>query len=574
MDNDYNKEHKKKHAKLMDRMEDWNAPVPSAELAWAKDWLVQHIKNTDFDYIGNMPHRVPNPYHWDDSFEVFYARLDDEHKQLFDAIREVANHPESTEALSDLLFKMRAHFDYEQDFFCDSDTYQDCESHKDKHETFYKKLYSFKVPVPKSHADWAKNWLVQHIKNTDFQYKHKLNTYQHDVPRPYIWDKSFEVYYKQLDDEHVGLFDAIRECVDSPDDAEKFENLKNLMKEHFDYEEAEFSKIPDFDSYAADHIQKHADFMEKLNSASVPLDCDFVNYIQNWLAQHIKNTDFGYKSKMVHDIPEPYTWDESFMTFYKQLDDEHKGLFDCIRECGEDPNNQEKYSNCKSLLRRHFDYEESEFCKVLDYDCHGHYLKHFNFQTKFQSAKLPLDKNMISFAKNWLAQHIKNTDHAYRGKMNLRRHFTVPDPYVWDNSFTVDIEQMDKEHVGLFDSIRAVEAQPEDQAVWDNLNKLFNEHFAEEENLFSQIQDQKHDIADHKQRHLGLMSTIQGTTVPVSKEMTEFIKNWLVQHIKNTDFSYKGKMPKVHPIPEPFEWDASFAVFVSIINVFLIKLLY
>ena len=125
-------------------------------------------------------------------------------------------------------------------------------------------------------------------------------------------------------------------------------------------------------------------------------------------------------------------------------------------------------------MRRHFDYEESEFCKVLDYDCNGHYLKHFKFQTKFQSAKLPLDQNMISFAKSLLAQHIKNTDHAYRGKMNLRRHFTVPDPYVWDISFTVDIEQMDKEHVGLFDSIRAVEAQPEDQAVWDNLNKLFN----------------------------------------------------------------------------------------------------
>ena len=70
------------------------------------------------------------------------------------------------------------------------------------------------------------------------------------------------------------------------------------------------------------------------------------------------------------------------------------------------------------------------------------------------------------------------------------------------------------------------------------------------------------------------MSTIQGTTVPVSKEMTEFIKNWLAQHIKNTDFSYKGKMPKVHPIPEPFQWDASFAVFVSNSNVFLIYLLY
>ena len=194
MDKIYTKDHKKKHDKFMDRMEDLNTPVPASDLTWAKDWLVQHIKNTYFDYMGSMPHHVPNPYHWDDSFEVFYARLDDEHKQLFDAIREVGNHPESTEALSDLLFRMRAHFDYELDFFCDSDSYGDCESHKEKHEAFYKKLYNFKVPVPKSHADWAKNWLVQHIKSTDFQHKHKLNTYIHEVPRPYIWEKSFEVY--------------------------------------------------------------------------------------------------------------------------------------------------------------------------------------------------------------------------------------------------------------------------------------------------------------------------------------------------------------------------------------------
>ena len=26
----------------------------------------------------------------------------------------------------------------------------------------------------------------------------------------------------------------------------------------------------------------------------------------------------------VHEIPAPYIWDESFMTFYKRIDDEHK----------------------------------------------------------------------------------------------------------------------------------------------------------------------------------------------------------------------------------------------------------
>merc|ERR1712121_89033 len=372
-----------------------------------------------------------------------------------------------------------------------------------------------------------------------------------------------QVYYKQLDDEHVGLFDAIRESVNHPEDAEKYEALKKLMKEHFYYEEAQFLKIKgeEFKIYAEDHIEKHKNLMAQLNAASVPLDCDFIDFIEVLLVQHIRNTDFAYRGHMLHEVPNPYVWDESLTTFYKRIDDEHKLLFDCIRECGDDPSNKEKYESCKSLLRRHFDYEEFEFCKVPHYECHEHYLKHFRFQTKFQSAKLPLASSTIDWAKNWLTQHIKNTDHAYRGKLFLRQHYSVPDPYIWDTTFSVDIKQMDDEHVGLFDVVRELEADPSSEEIWHKLNKLYNEHFRHEEDLFTQILDNKHDIADHRGRHLGLMKTIKGAHVPITKEITEFIKNWLAQHIKNTDFTYKGLMPELYPVPDPFLWDASFTVY-------------
>ena len=94
-------------------------------------------------------------------------------------------------------------------------------------------------------------------------------------------------------------------------------------------------------------------------------------------------------------------------------------LFDCIRESAEDPSNAEKHAFCKTKLRMHFDYEEGEFCKVEGYDCYGHYLKHYNFQTKFQSADLPLPAEITDEAKNWLAQHIKNTDFAVSTKPYL-----------------------------------------------------------------------------------------------------------------------------------------------------------
>jgi len=561
MSKHYIDDHMSKHSQFLGRFDKWEAPVPEHELTWAKNWLVQHIKNTDFKYIGLMPHHVPKPYHWDDSVETFYKRIDDEHKILFDHIRAIGHSPMSTEDLSNLKSKMRAHFDYESGLFCNAETYYDCEEHNNKHNTFFKQLYAIQVPVSKKDFEWAANWLVQHIKNTDFDYKSKLNTYIHEVPRPYVWNPSFEVFYERLDNEHKGLFDAIRHVVDKPDDAGLYDTLKKLMGDHFVYEQAEFLKIPNFEEWAQDHIAKHDALMEQLNSHSVPIDCDFVNYVENWFVQHVMNTDFAYRGKMVHEIPAPYIWDESFMTFYKRIDDEHKVLFDCIRECSDDPSNAEKYAFCKTKLRMHFDYEEMEFCKVQGYDCYGHYLKHYKFQTKFQSAHLPIPKEITDEAKNWLTQHIKNTDFAYRGKLHLRRHYVVPDPYIWEDSFAVGYQQMDDEHVGLFDIVREVEADRNNQELWDRLQALYNEHFRAEEALFTTIRDNKHDIADHRGRHLGLMNTVTGAQVPITEEMTDFIKNWLTQHIKNTDFTYRGLLPVVHPIPSPFKWNSFFAVF-------------
>merc|ERR1711971_369051 len=114
---------------------------------------------------------VPEPYNWDDSVEVFYARIDDEHKVLFDHIKELGHTPKSKMHLSNLKSKMRAHFDYERGLFCNAETYYDCEEHSLKHETFFKRLNAFENPVPAADTDWAKNWLVQHIINTDFDYK-------------------------------------------------------------------------------------------------------------------------------------------------------------------------------------------------------------------------------------------------------------------------------------------------------------------------------------------------------------------------------------------------------------------
>ena len=52
------------------------------------------------------------------------------------------------------------------------------------------------------------------------------------------------------------------------------------MVTHFDYEQSEFLKIPNFEEYSQDHINKHNNFLAKLRSHSVPLECDFLNYLK------------------------------------------------------------------------------------------------------------------------------------------------------------------------------------------------------------------------------------------------------------------------------------------------------
>merc|ERR1711971_1489995 len=113
-----------------------------------KNWLAQHIKNTDFTYKGLLPevHPIPNPFKWNAFFAVYYPEMDEEHKALFSCLAEV---------------------------------YQ----HINKHNTFLVAMRGLTTPVGQEWIDFAKNWLSQHIPNTDFRYK---NMMPYPVADPYV----------------------------------------------------------------------------------------------------------------------------------------------------------------------------------------------------------------------------------------------------------------------------------------------------------------------------------------------------------------------------------------------------
>merc|ERR1712090_31443 len=96
-------------------------------------------------------------------------------------------------------------------------------------------------------------------------------------------------------------------------------------------------------------------------------------------AQHIKNTDFGYKGHLKHEVPEPYVWDESFKTDYTRLDSEHDVLFQNILAVSQHPDDATLLQTLKDNMRLHFDFEQKRYCEVPNYNCVDHMMKHYRF---------------------------------------------------------------------------------------------------------------------------------------------------------------------------------------------------
>merc|ERR1711890_150362 len=117
------------------------------------------------------------------------------------------------------------------------------------------------------------------------------------IPEPFKWDDSFAVFYKQLDEEHMGLFDGIFAVAAAPGDAGKLDSLKGKVVAHFQYEESQFSAAAGYGDTEA-HKKKHAEFLAKAGPLQAPVDAPTVNFMKQWLVDHITQTDFGYKGKM------------------------------------------------------------------------------------------------------------------------------------------------------------------------------------------------------------------------------------------------------------------------------------
>ena len=120
------------------------------------------------------------------------------------------------------------------------------------------------------------------------------------------WDKSLSVNVGEIDEQHKKLITLINILMDAMKQGKGKEALEKIISElvaytttHFTLEEKYFTKFgyPDADRHKKEHqafIAKVADFKAKIESGKLALTLEVMNFLSDWLRNHIMKTDKQY----------------------------------------------------------------------------------------------------------------------------------------------------------------------------------------------------------------------------------------------------------------------------------------
>ena len=120
------------------------------------------------------------------------------------------------------------------------------------------------------------------------------------------WDDSLSVNVAQIDRQHKKLVDMINELHEAMktgkgrDATEKIVfNLLIYAATHFRTEEEYFSKFgyPDANSHEIEHadfVRKVTEFKDDFIKGKLSLTIEIMNFLSDWLKNHIKGTDKKY----------------------------------------------------------------------------------------------------------------------------------------------------------------------------------------------------------------------------------------------------------------------------------------
>lgn len=241
----------------------------------------------------------------------------------------------------------------------------------------------------------------------------------------------------EIDEEHKRLFDLINE-------AEKFlkesgsekvvtsgviKELQKYAATHFAHEEAYMEKIKDPELLR--QKKEHTEFTSKVSQMTEDnTDMEeILKYLAGWLYKHILGSDIMIgKFSEEGKGEDRFAFTEEYYTGIEMVDEEHKKLFDIIRQTHEVMQAEflhDKYDEIMTLLGQLKEYtivhfgDEEAYMERIGYDgLEAQKRAHQAFVDRLDAINLDeVDENqdayleeLIQFLLGWLTNHIKMVD--------------------------------------------------------------------------------------------------------------------------------------------------------------------
>lgn len=253
---------------------------------------------------------------------------------------------------------------------------------------------------------------------------------------------------EELDNEHRRLFQMINEAISLSSQTEDVTriaqnlllNVKDYANTHIAHEEAYMEKIHDPEL----PLQKkqHAIFVEKINGFSLDMASpeatkaslnELLVYLVRWLYNHILSSDMmiGKMKPLEEANDDPFAFTDKFKTGVPLIDDEHRRLFEIIKDTNDLIHEQllhDKYDEIMRLLSELRDYtefhfkDEEQLMERINYPgLPSQKRAHTSFVERLVEIDLSeLDDmddnqqeylvNLIDYLLGWLSNHILGSD--------------------------------------------------------------------------------------------------------------------------------------------------------------------
>lgn len=248
---------------------------------------------------------------------------------------------------------------------------------------------------------------------------------------------------EQIDNEHRELFTLINQSIKMVSETDDINaiaknliaKLKDYASNHFKHEEEYMESIHDPEL----EIQKkeHAAFTKKISSFEIDTTSDesartslneLLEFLVRWLYRHILSSDIMI-GKFEPD--DPFTFTAKYKTDIQLVDDEHRRLFEIIKEANDlifEELLHDKYDKIIELLSELKDYTEFHFSdeeklmeKIGYPGLEAQQRAHAAFIEKLVNIDLntldDIDNNqqeylteLINFLLGWLSNHILGSD--------------------------------------------------------------------------------------------------------------------------------------------------------------------